>query len=59
MYDRIYKKDKQLILKTDNKVLFSYSLESLSSYWYEFKRVSVDLHHDERNIPNVMTDWEQ
>ncbi|MBQ4030974.1 MAG: tRNA (guanosine(46)-N7)-methyltransferase TrmB [Bacilli bacterium] len=59
MYDRIYKKDKHLILKTDNKVLFSYSLESLSSYWYEFKRVSVDLHHDERNIPNVMTDWEQ
>ncbi len=59
MYDRIYKKDKHLILKTDNKVLFSYSLESLSSYWYEFKKVSVDLHHDERNIPNVMTDWEQ
>ena len=59
MYDRIYKKDKHLILKTDNKVLFAYSLETLSSYWYEFKRVSMDLHHDERNIPNVMTDWEQ
>ena len=59
MYDRIYKKDKHLILKTDNKVLFAYSIESLSQYWYEFKRVSMDLHHDERNIPNVMTDWEQ
>ncbi len=59
MYDRIYKKNKHLILKTDNKVLFAYSLETLSSYWYEFKRVSMDLHHDERNIPNVMTDWEQ
>ena len=59
MYDRIYKKDKHLILKTDNKVLFAYSLETLSSYWYEFKRVSMDLHHDERNIPNIMTDWEQ
>ena len=59
MYDRIYKKDKHIVLKTDNKVLFAYSVESLSSYWYEFKRVSMDLHHDERNIPNVMTDWEQ
>jgi len=59
MYDRIYKKNKHLILKTDNKVLFAYSLETLSSYWYEFKRVSMDLHHDERKIPNVMTDWEQ
>ena len=59
MYDRIYKKDKHLILKTDNKVLFAYSIESLSGYWYEFRRVSMDLHHDERNIPNVMTDWEQ
>ena len=59
MYDRIYKKDKHIVLKTDSKVLFAYSVESLSSYWYEFKRVSMDLHHDERNIPNVMTDWEQ
>ena len=59
MYDRIYKKDKHLILKTDNKVLFAYSIESLSQYWYEFRKVSMDLHHDERNIPNVMTDWEQ
>ena len=59
MYDRIFKKDQHIILKTDNKVLFAYSIETLSSYWYEFKRVSMDLHHDERNIPNVMTDWEK
>ena len=58
LYDRIFKKNKHIILKTDNKVLFAYSLETLSSYWYEFKRVSMDLHNDERNIPNVMTDWE-
>jgi tRNA (guanine-N7-)-methyltransferase len=58
LYDRIFKKNKHIILKTDNKVLFAYSLETLSAYWYEFKRVSMDLHNDERNIPNVMTDWE-
>ncbi len=58
LYDRIFKKNKHIILKTDNKVLFAYSLETLSQYWYEFKKVSMDLHNDERNIPNVMTDWE-
>jgi tRNA (guanine-N7-)-methyltransferase len=58
MYDRIFKKNKHIILKTDNKVLFAYSLETLSDYWYVFKRVSMDLHNDERHIPNVMTDWE-
>ena len=58
LYDRIFKKDKHIVLKTDNKVLFAYSLETMSQYWYEFKRVSMDLHNDERKIPNIMTDWE-
>ena len=59
LYDKIFKKDKHIILKTDNKILFAYSLESLSQYWYEFKRVSLDLHNDERNIENVLTDFEK
>ena len=59
LYDRIFKKDKHIILKTDNEKLFAYSLESLSKYWYVFNRVSLDLHHDENKIENVMTDWEK
>ena len=59
MYDRIFKKHKHIILKTDNKVLFQYSLMSLSQYWYVFNRVSLDLHNDENPISNVMTDWEK
>lgn len=59
LYDRVFKKDKHIILKTDNKILFAYSLESLSDYWYTFSKVSLDLHHDERNIPNIMTDFER
>lgn len=58
LYDKIFKKDKHIILKTDNKGLFAYSLETLSEYWYTFDIVSLDLHHDERNIPNIMTDFE-
>ena len=58
LYDRIFKKDKHIILKTDNKGLFAYSLQTLSQYWYVFDIVSLDLHNDERNISNVMTDFE-
>lgn len=59
LYDRIFKKNKHIILKTDNKILFSSALESLSAYWYIFDKVSLDLHNDERKIDNVMTDFEK
>lgn len=59
LYDKIFKKHKHIILKTDNKGLFAYSLETLSQYWYTFEKVSMDLHHDERQIFNIMTDFER
>ena len=60
IYDKIFKKNKHIIMKTDNKGLFQYSLESLSQYWYSFERVSLDLHNDENPVKgNIMTDWEK
>jgi len=59
LYDKIFKKNKHIILKTDNKGLFAYSLETLSQYWYSFQRVSLDLHNDENKIDNIMTDFEK
>lgn len=59
LYDRIFKKNKHIILKTDNKILFASALESLSDYWYIFDKVSLDLHNDERKIDNIMTDFEK
>ena len=59
LYDRVFKKNKHIILKTDNKILFASSLESLSKYWYSFETVSMDLHKDERKIENIMTDFEK
>lgn len=59
LYDRIFKKYKHIILKTDNKILFASAMESLSQYWYSFDKVSLDLHNDERKIENVMTDFEK
>lgn len=59
LYDRIFKRNKHIILKTDNKILFASAMESLSAYWYVFDKVSLDLHNDERRIENVMTDFEK
>ncbi len=59
LYDKVFKKDKHIILKTDNKGFFAYSLETLSNYWYVFDRVSLDLHNNEIPIPNIMTDFEK
>ena len=60
LYDKIFKKNKRIILKTDNKGLFQYSLQSLSQYWYVFDKVSLDLHNDENPVKgNIMTDWEK
>jgi tRNA (guanine-N7-)-methyltransferase len=57
LYDQIYRKDKHLILKTDNKDYYIYSLEQLSQYWYQFKKISFDLHHED--IENYMTEFEK
>ncbi len=59
LYDKIFKKNKHIILKTDNKGYFAYSLMSLSQYWYVFDRVSLDLHHEEKPINNVLTNYEK
>ena len=61
LYDRIFKKNKHIIMKTDNKILFASALESLSGYWYSFDKVSLDLHKDERKIEDeqITTDFEK
>lgn len=59
LYDKIFKKNKHIILKTDNKGFFAYSLETLSKYWYVFNRISLDLHHEENPIKNIMTNYEK
>ncbi len=61
LYDRIFKKNKHIILKTDNKILFASAIESLSEYWYIFDTISLDLHNDERKIidEDILTDFER
>ncbi len=49
IYDDLFKKDKCIILKTDNKSLFEYSVCSLSSYGYIIKNINLDLHNSDEN----------
>lgn len=49
IYDELFKKDKCIILKTDNKSLFEYSVCSFSNYGYIIKNINVDLHNSDEN----------
>lgn len=57
-YDSIFKKDKEIVMKTDNISLFSFSLETLSQNGYILCKVSLDLHNSDV-LDNVMTEYEK
>lgn len=50
LYDKVFTCDKEIIMKTDNKGLFAYSIESLSKYGYILDNVTLDLKDEEDNI---------
>lgn len=57
-YDNVFKDEKIIMQKTDNIDLFSFSIESLSTYGYTLKNVTLDL----ANNPienNVETEYEK
>ncbi len=56
LYDKVFKNKNHIIQKTDNIGLFAYSIESLSTYGYKFKKVSLDLENED--IDNVLTEYE-
>lgn len=57
IYENIFKKEKLIIQKTDNIILFASSLKNLNNFGYEFLEVSLDL--ASTNIPNIETEYEQ
>jgi len=56
-YDKIFKKDRHIIQKTDNRKLFEFSLMSYVNHGYIIKDISLDLHSDDYD--NVMTEYEK
>ncbi len=55
-YDKIFKNNNTIIMKTDNNPLFEYSLETLKDYGYELSNVTRDLHSTIDNI--ITTEYE-
>ena len=56
-YDIMFLSDKKIIMKTDNRELFEYSVVSLSNYGYKINDLSLDLHSKE-DYNNIMTEYE-
>ena len=56
-YDSLFKGDKHIIFKTDNRKLFEYSIKSFTDYGYSIDNISLDLHKDD--IPNIETEYEK
>lgn len=52
-YDNIFKSKKHIIMKTDNRKLFEYSIVSYTNYDYKINDISLNLYEDniENNIP--------
>lgn len=57
-YDLIFKNTKKIIMKTDNRHLFEYSIKSLTDYEYKINDISLDLHSDNK-LDNIETKYEK
>lgn len=58
LYDKVFKNDKTIIMKTDNRHLFEYSIKSFTDYDYKIEYVCLDLHQED-TISNVETEYEK
>lgn len=56
-YDFIFKNKKNIIMKTDNRKLFEYSIISYTSYGYKINDISLDLYKDDITF-NIPTEYE-
>ena len=57
-YDSIFKNDNHIIMKTDNKDLFLYSIKSFNNYVYYIENITFDL-KKENDLENIMTEYEE
>ena len=59
-YDSIFKDTKQIIMKTDNRELFEFSLISFNEENYQIKEISFDLYQNEEYLKNnIQTEYEK
>ncbi len=58
VYKKIITSSGMIRFKTDNKMLFEFSLNSFSDYGLRLKNITLDLHNSIYNGGNVMTEYE-
>lgn len=56
-YEKLFKNDIVIYQKTDNRLLFEFSLESFSTKGYTLKNISCDLHNSD--FDNIKTEYEE
>ena len=57
-YDKIFKKENHIVMKTDNANLFSYSIKSFNNYGYYIENITFDL-SSLNDLENIMTEYEE
>lgn len=57
-YDKIFKSNAEIIMKTDNNPLFEYSKESLENFGYQIKSITRDLYQEDIS-QNIKTEYEK
>ena len=57
IYKKLLKSDGEIHFKTDNKMLFEFSLNSFSDYGMRLRNITLDLHNSNFE-GNVMTEYE-
>lgn len=56
-YENIFKNKKNILMKTDNRKLFEYSLVSFVNHGYKINNISLDLYKDDL-CDNIPTEYE-
>ncbi|MDK2808527.1 MAG: tRNA (guanine-N7-)-methyltransferase [Clostridiales bacterium] len=59
IYEGLLKMKGKIFFKTDNRLLFDFSLQEVKEAGWQLEAVTYDLHHSEYAIGNVMTEYEE
>lgn len=59
VYQHILVNQGYVEFKTDNRILFEFSLVSMNQYPMDFESVALDLHHSPEAEGNIMTEYER
>lgn len=57
-YDNLFKNNKNIIMKTDNRKLFEFSIMEFTNYGYKIEEISLDMYDDDTK-DNVQTEYEK